>query len=360
MKEQLKAFLTLEGYSPITSNLPEFLVFLKKEYRHVTVIFVMELEYDSTCTAERYRTVWDSAYKLLEKNGLTDMHIITLVISSNVEHALEISKGDKYAWVINRDEKNLIISEGKTIDFYGMKSTLERFLQNPESASRRIMDIEEQVIQTINEKQKELRKKIYVPWVAFSLIALNVVVYLLCTQTGNLLYNMGELNLKHIVEDGQWYRIFTSMFLHMNLSHLFNNMLILYLLGNMIEKKLGRVQFLMYYLICGFAGALVSLGHKLFSGLEIGSIGASGAVYGIFGIALVIEIFSINWKRFNWSIIYRFLMIFLCIAISFYIDVNASNVDYEAHVGGICTGFLIGLVWCLITHRRIKERKHED
>ena len=57
MKEQLKAFLTLEGYTAVVSNLPEFLVFLKKEYRHVSVIYIMDVDKENFYTQERYDSV---------------------------------------------------------------------------------------------------------------------------------------------------------------------------------------------------------------------------------------------------------------------------------------------------------------
>ena len=358
MKEKLRAFLALEGYAPISSNLPEFEVYLKKEYRHVTVLFVMELENNSTCTIERYQSVRDSARELLKKNGLENMHILTLIISDNVQHALGISSRDKYAWVIERQEKKLLIADDKVVDFYGMKRMLERFLADTEDAVKRIKAIEEEVIDTIiakNEKQKS-----YVPWIAIALVALNIVIFILCTMTGELLYNIGDLNALSVLKNGQWYRIITGMFLHANISHLFNNMLILYLLGNLIEKRLGRLQFFISYFVCGIIASVVSLVFKWQSGNEIGSVGASGAVYGMFGIALIMEIAFVNWKRINLYTIEKLVLVFAFLIISFYIDSQLAGVDYHAHVGGICTGFVIGMIWWFISRRQLKEKKHEN
>lgn len=359
MKEQMKAFLSLEGYTTVVSNLPEFLVFLKKEYRHVSVIFVMELADDSSFTKERYKSVYDSACNLLEKNGITEMHILTVVISGNEMHAIEVCEEDKYAWVINRVNQTLIIPDGKAADFYGMKAVFEKFLQEPERAMCQIKETEERVLNELKAQEKKLLQKIYIPWVAYSLVALNIVVYIVCTSTGDLLYNIGGMSVATVIGDGQWYRLFTSMFLHGDVAHIFNNMLILYLLGNMVEQRLGRWQFLAYYFICGVMAGLISLGAKYFGGIDANSIGASGAVYGIFGIALVTELATINWRRVSYYTVRRMILVFVCIAISLYADARTAGIDYEAHVGGLCMGAMIGMAWYFNRLRKKREKKNE-
>lgn len=360
MKEQLKAFLALEGYTTVTSNLPEFLVFLKKEYRHVSVVYVMELEEGSTFTTERYNSVYESAGKLLEKNGITEMHILTVIISDNPEHALEVCHEDRYAWVINRVEKQLVIGEDKVEDFYGMKASFEKFLQAPEAASKEIEETKEKVLTELKEQERKLLRTIYVPWVAYVLVAINIVVYIVCTATGELLYNVGGMSVATVIGDGQWYRILTSMFLHGDITHIFNNMLILYLLGNMVEQRIGRWQFATSYFICGIVAGLISLGAKYFSGMDANSIGASGAVYGIFGIALVTELTTINWRRINLFTVQRLLLVILCIGVSLYVDSRTAGIDYEAHVSGLCMGAIIGMTWYFNQLRKKRMKKHES
>ena len=360
MKEQLKAFLALEGYTTVTSNLPEFLVFLKKEYRHVSVIYVIELEPGSTFTKERYQSLYDSACKLLEKNEITEMHILTLILTDHTEHALEVCEEDKYAWVINRQQKRIFIEENKAQDFYGMKAVLERFLQAPEEASEQIKDAEERVLTELKAQEKRLLQSIYVPWVAYVLVAINIVVYIVCTSTGELLYNIGGMSVATIIGNGQWYRMLTGMFLHGDITHLLNNMLMLYLLGNMVEQRVGRWKFALSYFLCGLVAGFISLGAKYFSGIDANSIGASGAVYGIFGLALVTEIATINWRRVSVLTIRRIFLVILCIAVSLYVDAQSAGIDYEAHIGGLCMGAIIGSVWYLNQFRKKKEKKHEN
>ena len=360
MKEQLKAFLALEGYTGVKSNLPEFVVFLKKEYRHVSVIYAIELEAGSTFTAERYKNVYESAVKLLEENEFEEMHILTLLISDNPEHALEVCKEDKYAWVINRKDNELIIDEGKAEDFYGMKASLEMFLREPEAASRQIKDVEEKFLSDLKEQEKKLLKSIYIPWIAYILVALNCVVYIVCTSTGELLYNTSGMSVNTIIGQGQWYRLLTATFLHENISQLFYNMLILYLLGNTLEKRLGRWKFATSYLGCGLVSGLIVLVAQYFRGIDVISYGSGGAVYGLFGVALVTEFVTINWRRVRFYTVRRMILVILCVAISLYVGSQTTGVEYATHVSGLCVGVLFGMIWYLGQLRKKRVRNNED
>lgn len=359
MKEQLKAFLALESYTTVTSNLPEFLVFLKKEYRHINVIYVIELEEGSTFSQERYRSVYDSACKLLEKNEITEMHILTVLITDCPGHASEVCRDDKYAWIIDRANRTLIIDEDKAVDFYGMKSALEHFLEAPEAASIEIEETKEKVLTELRAKEKELMKAIYVPWAAYILVAINIVVYIVCTSAGSLLYNIGDGSVTDVIDNGQWYRVLTSMFLHRDVTHLFYNMLLLYMLGNMVEQRLGRWKFTLSYLGCGIVAGLMSLGLNYYRGIDVSNVGASGAVYGIFGIALISEIATINWRRVSYFTIRRIVLVLICVGVSLYIDAQTAGIDYVAHVGGLCVGAVIGVIWYFNLLRKKKEKKHE-
>ncbi len=360
MKEQLKAFLTLEGYTTVISNLPEFLVFLKKEYRHVSVIYVMDINQEAAYNREKYDSVYSSACKLLEKNDIKEMHILTVVICDNPEAAGEICRHDKYAWLINRTEKKLIIEENKAQDFYGLKAMLELFLRQPEAALQQIREAKESILIELKEQEKKLIKSIYVPWMAYVIVALNIVVYIVCTSMGQVVYNIGGMSAATVIGEGQWYRLLTCMFLHNDFTHLFNNMLILYLLGNIVEERFGRWQFAMAYFACGVFAGMVSLWLMYSGGVDAISIGSSGGVYGIFGLALVMELTTINWRRISFYTIRRLLLIVLCIGAALYVDSQIAGIDYATHVGGLCIGAIMGMAWYFKQLRKTGERTNEN
>jgi membrane associated rhomboid family serine protease len=129
------------------------------------------------------------------------------------------------------------------------------------------------------------------PIVTYALVAINVGVFLLellaggqINGTGNALYENGVL-FGPAVADGDWWRLVTAMFLHYGLIHLGMNMLVLWLIGPPLEDYFGHWRYALVYLVAGLAG---SAGALIFSPNAL-TVGASGAIWGIMGAALVLE-----------------------------------------------------------------------
>ncbi len=189
------------------------------------------------------------------------------------------------------------------------------------------------------------------PLVSAALVIVNVIVFIICTFTGDMLYNMGELGVRNVLVQGQYGRIVWAMFLHGSISHIFNNMFILFFLGAMIEKEVGHIRYALCYFVSGIGGNLLSLWVKVMTYDTACSIGASGAVFGLDGVLLALVIFSR--KRMPNVTLPR---VVLMIGYSLYAGFTGGNIDNAAHVGGLVTGFAMGLVICIVD--RIKARKN--
>ena len=113
-----------------------------------------------------------------------------------------------------------------------------------------------------------------VPWVSGMLVVINVIVFLMCTFSGNVLYNKGELDVVSVLAGKQYGRLLWAMFLHAGIEHIFNNMVLLFFLGAMIEKVTGHVTFLVLYFLSGIGGNLCSLLVKLLQMDYSASVGA--------------------------------------------------------------------------------------
>ena len=192
-----------------------------------------------------------------------------------------------------------------------------------------------------------MKRRQELPIVSGILVAANVIVYLICTFTGNLLYNIGELDAAAVLLRGEYGRIIYSMFLHAGTDHLFNNMVILFFLGAMIEKVTGHIQFLLIYLLSGIGANICSLLYKVMTMDSMASVGASGAIFGLDGVLLA------------WILLDRQAMpdvtprrVLLMIALSLYSGFTAHNIDNAAHVGGLLTGFTAGALLCALRRRK--------
>lgn len=203
-------------------------------------------------------------------------------------------------------------------------------------------------------EEKEQKK---LPIVSAALVIINVIVFLICTFTGSLLYNKGMLAVQPVLWAEEYGRIIWAMFLHSDIQHIFNNMVIAWFLGAMIEKEIGHFRYGIVYFVSGIGGNILSLMVKAVTSDASGTIGASGAIFGLDGVLLAFILFS---DRKSLGVTPG--KVLLMIGCSLYSGYTGGNIDNAAHVGGLVTGFLTGIVMCIID--RIKaavwQRRQSD
>lgn len=138
------------------------------------------------------------------------------------------------------------------------------------------------------------------------------------------------------VKEGEWYRLLTYLFLHSGMEHLLNNMLILYFIGNALERYLGHWKFLLLYLASGIFAAL---GSVFWNTSYPVCVGASGAVFGVCGgLAYLVLIHRGNLQGLTKKRMLLFLLL------SVYGGFVTQGVDNAAHITGLLSGFLLAAV----------------
>ncbi|MGZ4594588.1 MAG: rhomboid family intramembrane serine protease [Actinomycetes bacterium] len=130
------------------------------------------------------------------------------------------------------------------------------------------------------------------------------------------------------VADGQVYRLVTSGFLHGSLTHILFNMYALWVVGRPMEALLGRVRFVTLYMVCLFAGSTASY---LLNSPTTQSLGASGAIFGLFGGMIVVA------RRMRWNLSWLIGLVAINLALPFVVG----GIDWHAHVGGLVTGVVV-------------------
>lgn len=342
MIQQIEAFLKQKGYQKIATNLPEFTVFFCMEQNNCSVIFTVEDQAGLYITKEQYEHMKDRVYQLFEEKGYTNIHMLSFILSDDYEKVKAIAGDDKFCWMIDTLNRRLVIYENQVSDFYGIKKELEDWLDKE-------VPLENQEEVSVKEKisLKELLKKIKMrAYINESIIAINIIVFIVCTFTGNLLYNIGDLQGFSVVEEGEIYRLLTSVFIHADINHLVSNMLILYLVGDMVEKIVGHGKYLFLYFLSGLGGDLLSVYYQIIMHSEIGSVGASGAIFGIIGALFILVI--VNKGRVQYVTFGK--MVFL-ISYSLYSGFVSTNVDNAGHIGGLLAG-VIGMAALLLIYKR--------
>jgi len=178
----------------------------------------------------------------------------------------------------------------------------------------------------------------YGPFVTFVLIGINVGVFLLelllggqINGTGNWIYEHGVL-YGPFVGDGEWWRLITSAFLHYGFLHLGMNMLVLWFIGPALEDYLGHWRYALLYVVSGLAGAA---GALIWSPNAL-TVGASGAIWGLMGAALVLEarrIYVFGGQALG--------LVAVNLALTFLI----SGVSIGGHIGGLIGGAASALAY---------------
>jgi len=183
--------------------------------------------------------------------------------------------------------------------------------------------------------------KEYMP--TYILITLNIIVYI-CTSiiggdfivTGDrAIFWFGQVNYL-VIYHGWYWQLFTSMFVHASIVHLFGNMFFLLIFGLRAEEMFSIQEYLLTYFLSGLTGNLLSLAFGPYSapGVLFVSVGASGAIFGVFG-ACIIYVRRAVGQSIMTALMYAFFL--------FMINIGP-NVNFLAHLGGLAVGLCIGYV----------------
>ncbi|MEU9250693.1 rhomboid family intramembrane serine protease [Streptomyces sp. NPDC048270] len=136
------------------------------------------------------------------------------------------------------------------------------------------------------------------------------------------------------VSTGQYHRLLTSVFLHVEWWHIIGNMIGLWVIGGPLEAALGRARYLAVYLLSGLGGSALVY---LLTAPNTPTLGASGAVFGLLGATVVLA------RRLRYEMRPVIVMVVLMLFLTFVPLGGSLNVSWQAHVGGLVTGALVGL-----------------
>lgn len=190
-----------------------------------------------------------------------------------------------------------------------------------------------------NEKRSKIIEKIFSykkPIITYSIIGICIVLFLMMYIFGNGSEDIATLltfgaGYDVLIKSGEYYRLFTSMFLHIGIIHLLCNMYSLYVIGKEVENLFGKIKFLIIYIISGICGSILSLA---FSSNTV-SAGASGAIFGLLGALLY---FGYYYRTYLGATIRTSIL--PVIIINLIIGFISPGIDNSAHIGGLIGGIL--------------------
>ncbi|WP_342648514.1 rhomboid family intramembrane serine protease [Mucilaginibacter sp. CSA2-8R] len=175
------------------------------------------------------------------------------------------------------------------------------------------------------------------------IVTLNIVVFLamvfagfgFISVNGPDLYNWGA-NYRPAVLDGQWWRLFTNVFMHGGIMHLLFNMYGLLLVSAFLQSILNQTQYVISYLVCGLAASLASIWWHA----ATLSVGASGAIFGLYGVLTALA----TTNKFDAGLKKPMLLNnALFIGINLLVGISG-GIDNAAHIGGLVAGVIMGYI----------------
>lgn len=332
----LHYFITEKSYNPIVLHGAKNEIWLEnldEEYKIVRIVSNY-IHNDEQFDYDIFRT--KQIMKRIKKKTFS-LNLNTLSIFINL--------GENVHFDADAFQDNLIAVDVKDINDLNKYQTVTKYFPDITDNT----DFKEEGLKLFIKLTKEINEKNQIenskaedifrpkkPIVTYVLIALNVVIFLAMYIFGNgsqdslTLIRFGA-NVPVLIKAGEYFRLFTSAFLHIGFFHLLCNNYALYAIGSQLESFLGKGKFLAVYLVSALSGNLLSL---LFTnGI---SAGASGAIFGLLGSLLY---FGYYYRVYLGNLIHSQIM--PVIILNLLIGFITPGIDNAAHIGGLIGGTLI-------------------
>ena len=332
----LHYFITEKGYNPIILHGVENEIWLENMEGPYRIVRIMTgyIHNNTQYESDIFKTK-----RILHQIKLKTLSfkVKTLSIFTDLSENVDVSKDDSIDCVIVKKENDITNSKEIVDAFKDIDKKLMKREPDVELFSRITSDLN-----MANKKRTQAAEDLFKnkkPIITYVLIGLNLLIFILMYIFGagsehiNTLIKFGALSKPHIIINSEYYRIFTSAFLHIGFIHLLFNMYALRAVGTQVENYFGKIKYLIIYFGSILVASLLSL---IFTPMEVISAGASGAVFGLFGALLY---FGYNYRAYFGNVILKQLL--PIIVINLFIGFMSQGINNAAHIGGLLGGFLI-------------------
>ena len=215
-----------------------------------------------------------------------------------------------------------------------------------------IEQLRSQTVQTVTDEAKqaeEIEKVMKLSgsnlFVTYAIIAINVIVFILMAMNGAGIFDPNGIvhinwgsNYSPLTLSGDWWRLISCVFIHFGIIHLAMNTYALYMAGVYLEPMLGKTKYIIAYLVTGVFASLASL---WWHSEGVNSAGASGAIFGLYGVFLALLLTNLIPKQMRSSLL-QSIGVFVVFNLIYGMQ---AGVDNAAHIGGLLSGLVIGLIF---------------
>ncbi len=342
-REQIEQYLAGRGYTKMPSSMEEVSVAFRVDGRLVMAVMVID-SVNIILSEEGFRQAEGQVGSIFHSRGYSNIKILSVILVSNRANSHRLADTNNNVWLVDESRGALMIFENSIVDFDELRLGLEECLGKThvlEDGGSGDGGAGGSPPGSVFKRFRDMFLYGSAP-AATCLVLLNIAVFIALSITGSTedaayMIEKGALYAPCVFGGNQFFRLFTSMFMHFGIEHLTANMLALYVFGSRVEPALGEKRFLMLYLYSGLAGSSLSLAAAMVTGTDTVSAGASGAIFGVIGALFSIVIK--NRGKFRDITASRAA---LMIGYSLFLGLTSQGIDNAAHLGGLLVGLLGG------------------
>lgn len=340
--DQIKEHLDSKGFHNVKVNVNGIYIHYKEIQQQTYIVTLINSPTGNEFTSDQYGHIRNQIYTKFMNEDSKSKRLLCIICTNNVDNIRSLFQEDKDQWLIDTLNNKLILYENQSGQFLNLRNEIEDILLNNRSIA---FDKEEQEsLYDENEFRKPKRYK-YVTKCNTILILINTLIFLFvdyytARHNTNVITDVGSLYWPAIIYNHEYYRIITYMFLHSGFQHIINNMLVLFFIGDKLEKEVGTIKYVIIYFATGIVAGITSVSYNMLTNSDVSSIGASGAIFGVVGAMAYIVL--VNRGRLE-SISSR--QMFFLVFFSLYGGLTSQRVDNAAHIGGLISGVLFAAIF---------------
>ncbi len=336
IKEFIKQILG-KGFRYLGCNQPDIAIFLRPTSTDsMDICILADNTGNSIYSSNRLKAIYNEVERKFIFSGYRNFNSFYIILTNDINRDKAIGNSEISFWLVDTLLNRIIVYDNQPYDIFNFRSSFEN------------------IFNQIPAKKRAFSFKTSFPFITILLIAINILIFLIqefSGDTNNSYYMLehGASNWRYIFENGEYYRLVTSMFMHFGSEHLLNNMITLAFIGIEVEHRIGHIRFSTIYLLSGIGAGFISAIYNMNTDANVVSAGASGAIFGILGSLLVITLLMKESRR-NIKPINIFIIIILSIANGY----SSFAIDNMAHIGGLMFGIILTFISCLCTKNILK------
>ena len=349
--ERIRSYFGQQNFALTATNTQELCILRNQSGGRAIFVTLIDNTKSHVFGASHIASVQSQLENMTQNMNYSGCDVLFVVITGNVMRDQAMTQVPGAAvWLVSSDPARLLVYENQPYDFYGMRQGIEESLMPPRRETifggETVYDESPRSGSASKRSLGTTLKYTRVPYVTIALIAINMIWYIVLAAGGNttdsyyMIEKGGNVAMLVFGEMEIW-RLFTAMFMHFGIMHLFSNMLYLGFVGTNVERTVGHLKYFLIYMLSGIGAGVVSAAYYSLTNTVTVSAGASGAIYGVIGTLIYLLIRNRSALRSGFA----FLRIGIAIVFIFYSSVLNSTVDGAAHIGGFIIGFILSFLF---------------